>query len=232
MTIAKKLALLVAVAASIAALPDSAARAAGSGSMSMPSVPVREQSPEEMAKTAYNAGVRQLRKAASYEEDAAKATKPEKQQKARDRAKSAYEKALEQFETAVEHSPAMHEAWNYIGFAQRHLGRYDSALSSYERALGLKPGFPEAVEYRGEAYLGLNRLEDARKAYMDLFGGSRELAAQLLTAMQSYVADRRKAPNGIDPQALETFAQWVDERATIAQQTASLDTGATNSSWR
>lgn len=238
MTVVKKLALLAAVAASIAALPDSAARAAGSGSMgSTPSIPEtqRERTPEEMAKAAYNSGVKQLKKAANYEEDAAKATKPEKQQKARDKAMGAYEKALGEFEQAVEQAPGMHEAWNYIGFAQRHLGRYETALGSYGQALKLKPDYAEAIEYRGEAYLGLNRLEDARKAYMDLFGSSRELAARLLTAMKDYVAQRRTTPNGLDPQALEQFAQWVDERAAIAQQTASLDPVAghgSSASWR
>lgn len=233
MTIAKKLALLIAVAASIAALPDSAARAAGTGSSSMPSaMPERERTPEEQAKSAYNSGVKQLKRADDYDQDAAKASDEKKQKKARGKATAAYEKAESQFQSAVAHSPAMHEAWNYLGFAQRHLGRYDEALASYQHALQLKPDFAEAIEYRGEAYLGLNRLEDARKAYMDLFANSRPLAAQLLAAMQSYVARQKQAPNGVDAQALDAFATWVDERATIAQQTASLDPGATNASWR
>jgi tetratricopeptide (TPR) repeat protein len=234
MNIARKIALLVAVAASIAALPDSAARAAGSGSSSMPSsMPApRDRSSAELAKSAYNSGVKQLRKAESYEKDAAKATNPEKQQKARSKAAGAYEKALEQFQTAVSHVPGLYEAWNYIGFTQRKLGRYDSALLSYEQALKLNPGFPEAIEYRGEAYLGLNRVDDARQAYMDLFASSGELAAQLLTAMQEFVSQRRQEPNGLDAQALESFAQWVDERATIAQQTASLDSGSHVATWR
>lgn len=233
MTIAKKLALLIAVAASIAALPDTAARAAGTGSSSMPSaMPERERTPEEQAKAAYNAGVKQLRKAEDYEQDAAKASNESKQAKARTKATAAYEKATSQFQTAVSHNPAMHEAWNYLGFAQRHVGRYDEALASYQHALKLKPDFAEAIEYRGEAYLGLNRLEDARTSYMDLFGRSRPLAAQLLTAMQSYVAKQKEALTGVDAQTLDAFAKWVDERATIAQQTASLDPGATSASWR
>jgi len=236
MTVVKKLALLAAVAASIAALPDSAAYAAGSGgSMSTPSIPdvQRERTPEDLAKSAYNAGYRHIKKAAKLEEDAAEATKPEKKQKALDKAQSAYEKALGEFAKATDNAPAMHEAWNYIGYAQRKLGRYDSALSAYGEALRLKPDYAQAIEYRGEAYLGLNRLEDARKAYLDLFAGSRDLAGQLLTAMKSYVEQRRAAPNGVDAQALEQFAQWVSERETIALQTAMLDTGAGSSaSWR
>jgi len=233
--LARKLALLAVLAASIAILPDSAAQAAGSGSMSTPSTPMpqRELTPQELARSAYNSGVKQIKRANGYEEDATEAKKPEKAQKAKEKAAAAYEKALENFETAIEHNPSMPEAWNYIGFAQRHLGRYDTALVSYGKALSLKPGFPEAIEYRGEAYLGLNRLDDARQAYLDLFASSRTLAAQLLGSMQSYVSQRREAPNGVDAQALESFAQWVDERAKLAQQTASLDVGSsTSSSWR
>ena len=230
----RKLALLTAIVVAAAALPDSAARAAGSSPMPSSNMPMeqRERSPEELAKSAYNSGIKQLKRAANYEQDAARATKPEKQEKARGKAQGSYEKALEQFQTAVAHQPAMHEAWNYVGFAQRHLGRYDSALGSYNEALRLKPDYAEAIEYRGEAYLGLDRLEEAQHAYMQLFSGSRDLAAQLLEAMQKYVAQRKENPNGLDAKTLESFAQWVHERASLAQQTASLDTGAPSATWR
>jgi tetratricopeptide (TPR) repeat protein len=125
----------------------------------------------------------------------------------------------------------MHEGWNYLGFARRHLGRYDAALEAYERALKLKPGYADAIEYRGETYLGLNRLDDARKAYMDLFASSRPHADQLLASMQEYVEARRKEPHGLEARQLDEFARWVDERAGIAQQTASLDTGS-QATWR
>jgi hypothetical protein len=49
--------------------------------------------------------------------------------------------------------------------------------------------------------------------------------------MQKFVETRRKEPNGLAAQQLDEFARWVDERAGIAQQTASLDTGS-QASWR
>lgn len=232
MTIVKKLAVLVAVAAACAALPDSAAHAAGGGSMDMPRVPAAERTPEDEARTAYNAGVKQIEKAKDYEQDAAGASDDGKREKLLKKANTAYERAADKFEEAVNNVPGLYQAWNYLGFARRHLGRYDAALEAYDRALKLEPGFADAVEYRGEAYLGLNRLEDARKAYMDLFPRSRKHADELLAAMQKYVDQRRKEPNGLAPQALDEFAQWVGERTTIAQQTASLDTGSTQASWR
>jgi tetratricopeptide (TPR) repeat protein len=195
-------------------------------------MPQREITPEEQATASYNAGVKQIHKAADYEEDAAKAGTPEKREKALKKAGDAYEKALDSFQDATSFSPFMYQAWNYMGFAQRHLGRYDNALESYAEALRLKPGFADAIEYRGEAYLGLNRLEDARQAYMELFGTSRKHADQLLGAMQKFVDVRRSDPKGVEPQALDEFAKWVQERTTIAQQTASLGAGEATTSWR
>lgn len=232
MTIVKKLAVLVALAAACAALPDSAAHAAGGGSMDTPRVPTAQRTPEDEARAAYNAGVKLIEKARDYEQDAAGASNDDKRQKLLKKADASYERAADKFESAVDNVPGLYQAWNYLGYARRHLGLYDNALDAYNRALKLEPGYPEAIEYRGEAYLGLNRLEDARKSYMDLFSRSRKHADDLLVAMQKYVDQRRKEPNGLPPQQLDEFAQWVGERATIAQQTASLDTGSTQATWR
>ncbi len=99
----------------------------------------------------------------------------------------------------------MHEAWNYLGYTHRKLGDYQAALTAYDRALNLKPGYPEAIEYRGHAYLGLNRLEDAKQAYLTLFAGNRQLAAQLLAAhagtgwvsIAAIRPDRRRLARGV-----------------------------------
>jgi len=234
MTIFKKLALLAAVAA-CAALPDVAAHAApagGGAASSMPSAPARARTPEEMARSAFNSGLRQIKKADGYSDDAEEAAKPEKRAKAEKKAIGAYEEAAEHFQKSVEHAPANHDAWNYLGYAQRHLGRNEAALASYARALKLKPGFPEAIEYRAEAYTALNRFDEAREAYMDLFGRARPLADRLLASMKKQVAVKRQAAVGVTPEALEAFAKWVEERATIAQQTASLGTSSGGQNWR
>ena len=229
MTIAKFAALLAALLACFV-LPDSAALAAGGGSMDMPRVPAQSRTPEDDARMAYNAGVKQIEKATGLEQDAARATDDGKRERALKKAQGAYEKAAREFEKAVSKMPDLHEGWNYLGFSRRHLGRYDSALEAYDRALKLKPGYADALEYRAEAYLGLNRLDDARKSYMDLYVSSRKHADQLLESMQKYIEARRKEPNGLAAQQLDEFARWVDERAGIAQQTASLDTGS-QASW-
>ncbi len=119
----------------------------------------------------------------------------------------------------------MYQAWNYIGFANRHLGNYDASLSAYAKALELNPTYPEAIEYRGEAYLGLNKLAEAKDAYMTLFRDSRSLADELMTAMHRWTDSRRKDAQGVAPADVEAFAQWMDERTGIAAQTASLARG-------
>lgn len=225
MTIVKFIALLTALLACFV-LPDSAALAAGGGSMDIPQMPAQTRTPEDEARMAYNAGVKHIEKAQDLEQDAATATDTGKRDRALKKAQGAYAKAAREFERSVSKMPGLYEGWNYLGFARRHLGRYDSALEAYDRALQLKPGYADALEYRGEAYLGLNRLDDARKAYMDLYSSSRKHADQLLASMQQYVEARRKEPQGLQAQQLDEFARWVEERAGIAQQTASLDTGS------
>jgi tetratricopeptide (TPR) repeat protein len=186
----------------------------------------RSNTPEDAAKAAYNSGVRSIKKAQEYESDAAKASNPDKSAKALDKAHQNYSKALEQFIDAVSQQPKMYQAWNYIGFANRHLGNYDAALPAYAKALELNPGYPDAIEYRGEAYLGLNRIDEAKEAYMTLFKDSRSLADLLMTAMRRWTDERRKDAHGLTPEDVEAFSKWVEERSGIAGQTASLAIGA------
>jgi tetratricopeptide (TPR) repeat protein len=186
----------------------------------------RSNAPADAAKSAYNSGVRSIKKAQEYDSDAAKASNPEKSAKALDKAHEYYSKALEQFIDAVSQQPQMYQAWNYIGFANRHLGSYDAALSAYAKALELNPAYPDAIEYRGEAYLGLNKIDEAKEAYMALFRESRSLADELMTAMHRWTDARRKDAQGLSVDDVEAFSKWVDERSGIAAQTASLALGA------
>lgn len=222
-------------AASLVALP--AAQAAGGGSMGggggMSGMPeARERTPEEKARDSYNDGVRLIRKADDADAAAQKATDDAKRRKAQDRAGEYYRKALARFEDAVQEVEGLYQAWNYIGYANRHLGDYTVALSAYDRALTLQPGYPEAIEYRGHAYLALNRLDDAKGAYLALFPANKKLADQLLAGMQAFVTARRSDAQGLDAGTLDAFSKWVDERVGIAAQTASLTPAGAGASWR
>ena len=224
--------LPVLMAGLLAAVPL-LAWSAGSGSSgggSSFSAP-RAMTPDEQARDAYNQGVRGVKQADKYAKAAAEATDEKKKAKSLEKAQKQYAKAREYFVAAAQLKDGMHEAWNYIGYTSRKLGEYDNALTAYDQALRIKPAFPEAIEYRGEAYLALNRLEDAKGAYMSLFRDARPLADQLMVAMKQWIVDRRASAGDVDTAHVDEFARWIDERATIATQTASLATGAMTLSW-
>lgn len=45
------------------------------------------------------------------------------------------------------------DAWNYLGFSNRKLGKFSEALADYEKALAINPDHLGANEYLGELYL-------------------------------------------------------------------------------
>lgn len=217
--------LVVVLAGSGVAFAAGGGSSGGGGS----SMPERQMTPEEQAKAAYNQGVRAVKQADKLSKAADEATDEKKKTKSQDKAKKQYENARGYFAAAVQRKATLHEAWNYIGYTSRKLGEYDKALASYDEALRLNPSYAEAIEYRGEAYLGLNRIDDAKNAYMQLFRDARPLADQLMAAMQRWVSERRAA--GAPAADVDALAQWIDERADIARQTASLATGAPVVRW-
>jgi tetratricopeptide (TPR) repeat protein len=223
----------IGVLAAILAIPlaASASGGGGGGGGGSISAPSRQLTPEEQAKAAYNQGVRIVKQADKYAKNADEATDAKKKAKATERAQSQYAKAREHFVGAVQRSRSMHEAWNYIGYTSRKLGEYNDALAAYGEALRLKPDYREAIEYRGVAYLALNRIEDAKAAYMTLFKDARPLADQLMGEMQKWVASRRADAASVPAADIDAFAQWIDERANIAQQTASLAIGSAPIPW-
>jgi len=198
---------------------------AGGGSMpsgGMSSMQSREpRTPEDQARDQYNSGVRLVEKADKLAADAS-------HQKSVEKAGKAYDSALKKFVRAAELDPAMYQAWNYVGYANRKLGNYEAALAAYDRALRLKPDYAEAIEYRGHAYLGLNRLSEAKDAYLSLYSANRKLAAQLLAGMQEWVGSHREHSDGLD---VDSFAAWVSERSAIAAKTASLTREGAGAAW-
>ena len=209
----------------------------GPSPASSPAMQTREApTPETLARNAYNAGVRSVEKADELIAGAARQTDERKQKKVRAKAEHAYATAMKKFASATELQPSNYQAWNYLGYTNRKVGNYEAALSAYDRALKLKPGFAEAIEYRGHAYLHLNRLSEAKDAYLTLFSGNRQLAATLLAAMQHWVGEHRAASSnkdgaGADGAMVESFASWVNERSTIAGQTASLTREGAAAAW-
>ena len=187
----------------------------------MPQMDMPSQSPEDLARQDYNSGLGYLKEAQKQEAKLPEAKDAKAAAKTQEKVTKAYERALKSFTRAAQRMPNMHDAWNYIGYSQRHLGDYKASLAAYAKALELKPNYPEAIEYRGEAFLGLNAIDDAKQSYMALYKTSRPLSQQLLAAMKVWVEKRKANAEGVDSATLESFAAWVNERAAIAAQTAS-----------
>jgi tetratricopeptide (TPR) repeat protein len=180
------------------------------------------EKPDIAAKKAFKAGMKSLDKAKEYEAVADSTANPDKKANAIGKMDDAYDKALDQFTEALSNKGDMVEAWDNVGYVHLHLRAYREAIDDYNHVLGLKPELQEAIEHRGEAYLAIDRLDDAKIAYMDLYNHSPALAAQLMQAMQKWLADHRTDAHGMRAADVDAFDKWLQERDGIAKQTASL----------
>jgi Flp pilus assembly protein TadD len=72
-----------------------------------------------------------------------------------------YAAALPLLEQVVAKEPKNADAWNWLGFAQRNLGKLDEAFASYNEALLIDPEHDGANEYLGELYLMTGDLDKA-----------------------------------------------------------------------
>jgi tetratricopeptide (TPR) repeat protein len=125
-------------------------------------------------------------------------------------AQRSYKAAAKKFKAAVKLDPSMHEAYTYLGYAQRKLGNYEDSLAAYEQALRLNADYPQAIEYQGEAFLGLNRIDAAKMNYLRLYALDRPRAHKLLHAINQWTeANAAQPPGNVDVSALRA---WVAER--------------------
>lgn len=202
--------------------------AAGGGSMgggggfsSGSSAP--RKTPEQLAISSYNRGLKYRDKAWKYEKKAAEADTDKKKQKYLKKAQGQYKKAIKKYKKAIDHKSTFYRAHSSLGYALRKMGDYDASLEAYDTALLFNPEYGEAIEYRAETYMVLNRLSDAKQAYMDLFNSNRELADQLMDAMQKWIEENRSGNEGLSAENVAEFAAWVNKRAEIAGNTISFN---------
>jgi tetratricopeptide (TPR) repeat protein len=216
-------------------LITAAAWANGGSSMTdvpRPSSLLRQQSPEQQARDAYNDGVRDVKKADQAQSTADQTSDAGRKERAVKEAQRLYASAHVKFQNALEVNAELPEAWNYSGYTSRKLGNYEEALAAYNKALALRPGYPDALEYRAETYLGLRRVADAQRAYLDLYASSRPLADKLLTAMKNWLAAQPAGAATDDSPSLEDLDKWINERSQISAQTAALTRAGTAAAWR
>jgi tetratricopeptide (TPR) repeat protein len=173
---------------------------------------------QQNAIDAYNLGYASILRAEHQDDLAAAATTDAERNAARRDARIAYEAALKQFDAAVHNDASMHEAYTYIGYANRKLGRYEQSLEAYDKALSINPDYPYAIEYQGVAFLGLNRIDEARFNYLRLYALDTDQAHKLFTAMQGWLEkNQAKPPPGVD---VAGFAAWIAERAASTEAAA------------
>lgn len=76
-----------------------------------------------------------------------------------------YDEAIPLLQKVVAKNPSDADAWNYLGFASRKLGKTKEALDYYTKALAIDPNHKGAHEYLGELYL---LMKDPAKAQEQL----------------------------------------------------------------
>jgi len=74
-----------------------------------------------------------------------------------------YVQALPILQQIVAADPADADAWNYLGFSLRKLGRMDQAQTAYKKALAADPDHLGANEYLGELYVETGRMDLAKE---------------------------------------------------------------------
>ena len=102
-----------------------------------------------------------------------------------------WDEAVKVLQRAVERDDTNADAYNWLGYAERHRGNMDAAFAAYDKALQLDPDHRGAHEYVGEAYLLVNNLEKAREhlaALRSLCGKKCEEYEDLEKAIAAYQA--------------------------------------------
>jgi Flp pilus assembly protein TadD len=61
--------------------------------------------------------------------------------------------AASSFSKVVAKDPSNADAFNYLGYSSRWMGKYDEAFAAYGKALALDPQHKGALSYSGIAYL-------------------------------------------------------------------------------
>ena len=170
---------------------------------------------EQSAIDAYNVGYAAIQRADHSQALAEASSDVEEKSAAEHAARDAYKESLGHFEEAVRLDASMHEAYTYLGYANRKLGNHDKALAAYQQALKIFPDYPHAIEYQGQAFLEMNRLDEARFNYLRLYALNKGQAAKLLAAMREWVAAHQSdSVEGVD---VSSFGEWVAQRSEITR---------------
>ena len=106
-----------------------------------------------------------------------------------------WQQAISRLRLVIRRDPRNADAWNYLGYAYRHVGKMDDSFKHYERALQLDPRHKGAHEYVGEAYLLVGKpaqAEEHLKALERICTSACEEYAELKEKLAAY---KRGQPN-------------------------------------
>jgi Flp pilus assembly protein TadD len=92
------------------------------------------------------------------------------------------------FNKVVAKNPKNADAYNYLGYSNRWMGKYDEAFAAYGKALALDPNHKGALEYSGIAYLKTNQKAqaDAQLAKLQAICATCEETRDLAKAVAEY----------------------------------------------
>ncbi len=106
-----------------------------------------------------------------------------------------YAEAVPLLQKVVADNPRDADAWNYLGFASRKLGKLDEALGYYEKALKLDARHKGAHEYLGELYLMMKNLPKAEEQ-LTLLKGICASNCEEVEDLEADIADYKAKPAG------------------------------------
>ena len=82
--------------------------------------------------------------------------------------RESFGEAVAQLTSILREHPRHANAWNLLGYSQRHLGNFDAAEKAYANALSITPGHLGALNYSGQMYIQTGRIDEARVALEQL----------------------------------------------------------------
>lgn len=93
--------------------------------------------------------------------------------------------AVSSFSNVVAKNPKNADAYNYLGYSSRWMGKYDDAFAAYGKALALDPNHKGALSYSGMAYLktGQKAQADAQLAKLQAICAACEETSELAKAV-------------------------------------------------
>lgn len=106
-----------------------------------------------------------------------------------------YDEAIPLLQNVVAKNARDADAWNYLGFASRHLGKNTDALNYYNKALAIDPKHKGAHEYLGELFLQTKEPAKAQEQ-LTILQGLCPTGCEEVEDLQQALADYKSANPG------------------------------------